>query len=93
MHLGGGKNEFEQLSITNSLNNMAALLSDTIYGAEVTSFFKNTYDVVQFSVNEEMKHIFEDGVSIINFLVIQQLLPGIFQYKTQEIITTMANIH
>ncbi len=67
MHLGGGKNDFEQTAIQNGLDNMASLLKDTIYGADVKSYFKNTYDAVQFSVNEEITHLFEDGVSLINF--------------------------
>lgn len=67
LHLGGGKNDFEQTAIQNGLNNMANILKDTIYGADVRSYYKNTYDAVQFSVNEEITDLFEDGVSLINF--------------------------
>ncbi|MBK8515183.1 MAG: hypothetical protein IPL55_02465 [Saprospiraceae bacterium] len=67
LNLGGGKNEFEQNAIKSGLENMASLLTDTIYGADVRAYYKRSSDAIQFNVNEEINHLFENGVSIINF--------------------------
>jgi len=67
MNLGGGKNDFEQNAIKSGLDNMARILADTIYGADVRSYFKRSSDAVQFNVNEEINTLFENGVGIINF--------------------------
>jgi len=67
LHLGGGKNDFEQNAIKSGLNGMATILSDTIYGADIRSYFKSSTDAVQFSVNEELTELFESGIGIVNF--------------------------
>lgn len=67
LHLGGGKNEFEQSSIKTGLNRMAQLLQDTIYGGDVRSYFKSSSEPIQFNVNEDINRLFESGLSIINF--------------------------
>lgn len=67
LHLGGGKNEFEQNSIKTGLNRMSELLMDTIYGGDVRSYFKSSSDPIQFNINEDIDQLFESGLSIINF--------------------------
>ena len=67
LHLGGGKNDNEQTSIKNGLDNMGKLLQDTIYGADIYSFFKKSSEAIQFNINEEINKLFDNGVSIVNF--------------------------
>ncbi len=67
LHLGGGKNDSEQKDIKNGLDNIATVLQDTIYGADVRSFFKKSSDAIQFNINEEINDLFDNGVRIVNF--------------------------
>lgn len=67
LHLGGGKDVGEQTNIKNGLNNIASVLKDTIFGADVYSFFKKSSEAVEFNVNEQINSLFDNGVSIINF--------------------------
>lgn len=67
LNLGGGKNESEQNAIRSGLEGMALYLQDTIYGADIKAFYKKSTDPVQFSVNEQINDLFENGVSVINF--------------------------
>lgn len=67
LHLGGGKTDFEQNAIKNGLDAMATLLRDTVYGADVFSYFKNTFDAIQVETNEEINSHFNEGLAIVNF--------------------------
>lgn len=67
LHLGGGKTDSEQLQIIAGLETMGKIISDTIWGLEVNPYYKNSNAAVSFAVNEEIKNLFESGVSIINF--------------------------
>ncbi|MBK9150513.1 MAG: hypothetical protein IPM26_05740 [Saprospiraceae bacterium] len=67
LHLGGGKNNNEQDAIRNGLDNVARVLRESAYGAEVRSFYKLSSDAVQFAVNEEINRMFENGLGLINF--------------------------
>lgn len=67
LHLGGGKTAEEQSSIRNGLNNIATVLTDTIMGADVNSFYKLSSASVEFNVNEQINTLFDQGVSIVNF--------------------------
>jgi hypothetical protein len=67
LNLGGGKNDSEQSAIRYGLESMAAILGDTIFGADIKAFYKRSGDAVQFNVNEEINDIFDKGVNIINF--------------------------
>lgn len=82
LHLGGGKNDFEQNAIKSGLNGMATILSDTIYGADIRSYFKSSTDAVQFSVNEELTELFESGIGIVNFF--GHSAPGSWDFSIQN---------
>lgn len=67
LHLDGGKNEGEQNAIQLGLNSMKDILSAPLMGAEVLSYFKTSFDVIDFNTNEEITRLFNSGVHIINF--------------------------
>ncbi|MFN8338150.1 MAG: C25 family cysteine peptidase [Saprospiraceae bacterium] len=67
LHLGGGKTDSEQRDIKNGLDKIANILEEPIFGAKVYSYFKNSFDAVQFAVNEEINMHFESGVKLVNF--------------------------
>ncbi|MCE2788929.1 MAG: C25 family cysteine peptidase [Saprospiraceae bacterium] len=67
LHLGGGKNADEQAAIRFGLEGMESLLRDTIFGADVSAFYKRSGEEIQFTVNEEINQLFNNGLAIINF--------------------------
>lgn len=67
LHLGGGKNEFEQNAIRAGLENVARILRDSAMAADVQAFYKNSNVAVQFAVDSEIRNLFEGGINLINF--------------------------
>lgn len=66
MHLGGGgPNEWN--IIRNNLENMANVLTNSQYGADVHAFYKNSSDPVQISTNDAIFNLINTGVSVITF--------------------------
>jgi len=67
MHLGGGGNDTERVQIRTGLELMANILIDTIYGADLHSFYKKSSAAIEFNVNEEINSLYENGVRMLNF--------------------------
>lgn len=67
MHLGGGGNDSERLQIKTALEQMGDIMSDTIYGAKIHSFYKKSSAAIEYNVNEEINTLFENGVRMLNF--------------------------
>jgi len=67
LHFGGGTNASEQNLLRNYLLNYEELLTDSFYGGEVTSFFKNTSSVIQNTVSDSVRSLINNGVSILTF--------------------------
>lgn len=67
LHFGGGANASEQRVLRNYLINYEDMLTDTFYGGEVTSFFKNTTSIIQSTVSDSVKNLINNGISMLNF--------------------------
>jgi len=67
LHLGGGGNTGERDVIRRHLEGMENIVENNIFGAEVTSVFKNSNDPVQQSKSEEIFERINKGTSIITF--------------------------
>ena len=67
LHFGGGTNANEQLVLRNYLLDYEELLTDTFFGGEVTSFFKNTSSVIQTTVSDSVRNLINNGISLLNF--------------------------
>jgi hypothetical protein len=67
LHLGGGKTESEQNSIKASLDGFAKIISDTIFGGSISSYYKNSFAIIQTQINKEINDKFNEGISILNF--------------------------
>lgn len=67
LHLGGGKNVGEQNAIQFGLNSMKDILTGPFMGAEVISYFKTNFDVIDFNTNEDITRLYNSGLHVINF--------------------------
>lgn len=67
MHLGGGGTDTERLQIKTGLELMGSIITDTIYGADLHSFYKKSSDPIEYNVNEEINTLYENGVRMLNF--------------------------
>ena len=66
MHLsGGGPNE--QTTIANHLDALANVIEDGCLGAEVTSFYKDSSDPVQISVDRQISDLINSGINMLTF--------------------------
>ena len=66
IHLGGGS-PAEQSLIKNYLDGMKSILENNKFGANVTSFFKQTSDPIQISQTDALKSRINSGVSFLTF--------------------------
>lgn len=68
LHISGGGTDSEQNSISTSLDNMAIILKNSMYGAIPYSFYKTSTDVVQDeSPRAVIERIVNNGMGILNF--------------------------
>lgn len=67
MHLGGGITSTEQTLIRNHLASMESLISSNLFGAEVTSFYKESSDPIEVSQSEQLKELINSGISLLSF--------------------------
>jgi hypothetical protein len=68
LHFGGGNNPGEQNAFVNYLDNYKSTIEDTLFGGDVTSFFKNSTAPIQSSLADTIKGYIEDGISLMTFL-------------------------
>ncbi len=67
LHLGGGGVAAEQALIKAHLAGMESIISNNLFGASVTSFFKSSSDPIQVSKSEQIFEYINKGVAIITF--------------------------
>lgn len=67
MHLAGGANALDQVVFQGYLNKYKSILSDTLFGANVYSFFKTSTDPIEYIVSTYLDSIISNGVSLITF--------------------------
>lgn len=79
LHLGGGSQAGEQENIKRSLEQMAQELEQNSYGATVKAFYKNSTDVIQNSLSQEIFEFINKGTSIITFF--GHSSPGTFDFN------------
>ncbi len=67
IHLGGGKNESEQNTFKNYLNNYGNTFKNIAYGGTVNSFYKTSSDPIQISESEQITSLIRNGASLMTF--------------------------
>jgi hypothetical protein len=68
LHFGGGSNSVEQSGFVGYLDSYKSLIEDTLFGGDVTSFFKNSTAPIQSSLADTIKGYIQDGVTLMTFL-------------------------
>ena len=66
IHLGGGDVAI-QTTIKNNLEDYEEIIEGDAYGADVSSFFKNSSDPIQISTSDLLDSLINDGSSMITF--------------------------
>jgi hypothetical protein len=82
MHLGGGANAGEQLSIQNGLRSMERIIANNRFGANITSFYKTSTDAVEQSIRDRIMNTINGGLSIITFF--GHSSPGTFEVNIED---------
>ncbi len=67
LHLGGGKNSFEQSTIRNHLNSMKNIIENPYYGGDVQSFFKTSTNPIQAAQSTYLDSLINSGISMLTF--------------------------
>ena len=67
LHFGGGLNTSEQQMIETFLISLENIIEDTLYGGFVQTFLKTTSLPIQITVSDSIRHLINDGCSILNF--------------------------
>lgn len=65
IHFGGGNNESEQLLFKSYLEYYASIIEDTLMGAKVSTFLKNSSDPIQITSSDSIKTLINNGTSMI----------------------------
>lgn len=79
LHLGGGSNGGEQSTIRFYLESMADEIEKNTFGGSVKAFYKNSTDVIQNSLSQEIFDYINAGTSIITFF--GHSSPGTFDFN------------
>ncbi len=82
LHFGGGTGQGEQNRFKSFLNSYARTLADTLYGGNVTSFFKTSTSPIQQIQSEALKSRVDSGVSMITFF--GHSAPGTFDISFDD---------
>lgn len=67
MHLGGGNNQTEQNTFKFYLDSYEDMIQDTMYGANVISYYKSSSNPIQIVQSGELGDRIDNGVSLITF--------------------------
>lgn len=67
LHFVGGSDLSQQTNFQNWMNGMKAIIEDTAYAGNVTSFFKTSSDPLDPTVVSGVTDLIESGVSLMNF--------------------------
>lgn len=67
VHFVGGKTAYEQSTMRYYMSEYAKIISDTLFGAQVTSFYKSTSDPISTSKNDSVRILINGGVSLMTF--------------------------
>jgi len=67
LHFSGGSSLSEQTLLRNYVNNWRSIITDTFYGANVTSYNKTTNAPIQIGLQTEIKNKINHGISLLTF--------------------------
>lgn len=67
LHFGGGITAFEQATFRGYLEEYADYITDTVYGAAVHGFYKNTTDAITEPAGTRIDSFLAEGVSLMTF--------------------------
>lgn len=67
IHFGGGNNEAEQTTFSGYLNNYKNIIEDTLMGAQVSTFLKNSSDPIQITSSDSIRNLINSGTSLLTF--------------------------
>lgn len=67
LHFVGGDNLSEQTQIRNKMDAYEATIEDTLFGAQVTSYYKISTDPIQYIQAQELQARIDSGVALMTF--------------------------
>jgi hypothetical protein len=67
IHFGGGNSANEQLNFANHLGEYEALIEDTCFGGNVSTFLKTTSIPIELNLSDSISDLIEEGISIMTF--------------------------
>lgn len=67
LHFSGGSNLDEQIRFSNYLNSYKYIVEDTIFGGNVTTFYKTSTDPIQINLSDLIKYHVNNGASLMTF--------------------------
>ncbi|MDD2634634.1 MAG: C25 family cysteine peptidase [Bacteroidales bacterium] len=67
LHFGGGGDSGEQSNFANYLNGYKSIIEDTLFGASVTTFLKNSSAPIQITQSDSVRHLINTGTSMMTF--------------------------
>ena len=67
LHFGGGANITEQTTFANYLKNYETIIQDTLYGAFVSTFLKNSSAPIVITQSDSVKRKIENGAMLLTF--------------------------
>jgi hypothetical protein len=82
MHLGGGGTVLEQNAIKNGLRNMQYVLEQSQIGAEVSTFYKTSTDILQSAKIDEIKNLINTGINMLTFF--GHSAPGTWDFNVED---------
>ncbi|MFL5765341.1 MAG: C25 family cysteine peptidase [Bacteroidia bacterium] len=67
LHFGGGTTSGEQDDFKAYLNNYKTIIEDTLYGGQVSSFFKTSSAPIEINTSDTLRDFMNEGVSLMTF--------------------------
>jgi len=67
LHFGGGLNTSEQNQFANYLEEYEVIIEDTLFGANVSTFIKNSSQPIENTATDSIKSLINNGVTLMTF--------------------------
>lgn len=67
LHLSGGDDVGLQEALARNLDQMGDTLTNNLYGAEVTTFYKRSLEAIEIATSEKIFELINDGLGLITF--------------------------
>ena len=90
VHLSGGFNDNEQISLAQNLRGLEPRIDDgTPFGAVMSRFRKHSSSVFSTAAADSVRNLIENGVTLMNFFAIGGI--GLLQFGSGALVTTKAD--